>query len=168
MDQQGIDKLVESAARGDRQAYGELVERYYRPVLLECVAVLGQLHDAEDAAQEVMLQGFTKLPTLRNPVQFPAWIRTIARNACLNRLRRPKAATGLDPDLAAAKAEGKYGDLQEAISLLPKELRTAVMLYYFDGQNVKAVAQQLCISSSTVYGRLQTALRQLSERLSES
>jgi RNA polymerase sigma-70 factor, ECF subfamily len=166
MSQQGTDKWVESAAKGDRQAYGELVGRYYRPVLMECLAVLGRLHDAEDAAQEVMLQGFTKLATLRNPAQFPAWIRAIARNACLNRLRKPKAATGLDPDRTAATAEGEYGDLQEAISLLPQELRTAVMLYYFDGQDVKAVAERMEVSPSTVYGRLQTALRQLSERLS--
>jgi DNA-directed RNA polymerase specialized sigma24 family protein len=62
MSQQGTDKLVESAAKGDRQAYGELVGRYYRPVLMECLAVLGRLHDAEDAAQEVMLQGFTCRP----------------------------------------------------------------------------------------------------------
>lgn len=168
MSQQETDKLVESAAKGDRQAYGELVGRYYRPVLMECLAVLGQLHDAEDAAQEVMLQGFTKLATLRDPPQFPAWIRTIARNACLNRLRKPKAAASLDPDRTAGTTEGEYGDLREAISLLPKELRTAVMLYYFDGQDVKAVAQRLGVSPSTVYGRLQTALRQLSERLSES
>lgn len=67
MGQQGIDKLVESAAKGDRQAYGELVGQFYRSVLMECLAVLGQLHDAEDTAQEVMLQGFMKLPTLRNP-----------------------------------------------------------------------------------------------------
>jgi RNA polymerase sigma-70 factor, ECF subfamily len=166
MSQQDIDKLVESAAKGDRQAYGELVGRYYRPVLMECLAVLGRLHDAEDAAQEVMLQGFTKLPTLRNPAQFPAWIRAIARNACINRLRKPKAAAGLDPDRAAATADAGYGDLQEAISLLPQELRTAVMLYYFDGQDVKAVAQRMGVSTSTVYGRLQTALRQLSGRLS--
>lgn len=168
MNQQETDKLVESAAKGDRQAYGELVGRYYRPVLMECLAVLGQLQDAEDAAQEVMLQGFTKLPTLQNPVQFPAWIRTIARNACLNRLRKPKAASCLDPDRTAAKADPEYGDLYESIFLLPKELRTAVMLYFFDGQDVKAVAQRLEVSPSTVYGRLQTALRQLSERLSES
>jgi RNA polymerase sigma-70 factor (ECF subfamily) len=168
MSQQGTDKLVESAAKGDRQAYGELVGQFYRPVLMECLAVLGRLHDAEDAAQEVMLQGFTKLPTLRNPVQFPAWIRTIARNTCINRLRKPNAASGLDPDREAATADGEYGDLQEAISLLPQELRTAVMLYYFDGQDVKAVAQRIGVSPSTVYGRLQTALRQLSERLSES
>ena len=166
MSQKGTDKLVESAEKGDRQAYGELVERFYRSVLMECLAVLGRLHDAEDAAQESMLQGFTKLPTLRNPAQFPAWIRAIARNACINRLRRPKTTAGLDPDLAAAKADPEYGDLQEAISLLPKELRTAVMLYYFDGQDVKAVAERMEVSPSTVYGRLQTALRQLSQRLS--
>ncbi len=168
MSQQGTDKLVESAAKGDRRAYGELVERYYRSVLMECLAVLGRLHDAEDAAQDAILQGFTKLTTLRNPAQFPAWIRVIARNACLNRLRKPKAVPGLDPDREAATADGEYGDLQEAISLLPIELRTAVMLYYFDGQDVKAVAERTEVSPSTVYGRLQTALRQLSERLSES
>jgi RNA polymerase sigma-70 factor, ECF subfamily len=168
MSQRETDKLVESAAKGDRQAYGELVGRYYRPVLLECLAVLGRLHDAEDAAQETLLKGFTKLPTLRNPAQFPAWIRAIAKNACLNRLRKPKAAAGLDPDREAAKADADYGDLYEAISLLPMELRTSLLMYYFDGQDVKSVAQQLCVSPSTVYGRLQTALRQLSERLSES
>lgn len=168
MDQQGIENLVKLAATGDRQAYGELVERYYRPVLLECLAVLGRIHDAEDAAQETILQGFTKLPTLRNPVQFPAWIRTIARNICLNRLRGNKAISGLDPDRTQAKEYGHYADLYEAISLLPMELRTSLLLYYFDGQDVKAVADKLSISPSTVYGRLQTALRQLSEQLSES
>jgi RNA polymerase sigma-70 factor, ECF subfamily len=162
------DKLVKSASSGDRQAYGRLVEQYYRPVLLECLSVLGRIHDAEDAAQESMLQGFTKLPTLRNPAQFPAWIRAIARNLCLNRLRSPKAVLGLDPEKEAAKSEEQHDDLQEAISLLPNELRTPLLLYYFDGQNVKTVAQMLSLSVSTVYGRLQTAIDRLSQRLSES
>ncbi|NLH16514.1 MAG: sigma-70 family RNA polymerase sigma factor [Phycisphaerae bacterium] len=167
MDQKGIDILVKSASAGDRQAYGELVGRFYRPVLLECLAVLGRFHDAEDAAQETLLQGFMQLPSLRNPSQFPAWIRAIARNLCLNRLRRPKAVSGLDPNREVAKIEGDYRDLYEAISLLPMELRTSLLLYYLDGQDVKTVAQRLGVSPSTVYGRLQTALRQLSERLLE-
>ena len=48
---------------------------------------------------------------------------------------------------------------------LPGDLRLPLVMYYFDGQNVKTVAQKLAISTSGVYQKLRTAIKELHEAL---
>ncbi len=165
---QSDDNLVMAARRGDREAYAKLVRQYYKPILLVCLGYLGRRHDAEDAAQETMLQGFMKLPTLRKPGRFFAWLKRIAINNCINRFRNGRPTTELNEQMVASHPADDHQDLWEVISLLPNELRRVLVTYYFDGQDVESVARQLGISASTVYWRLQTAKRQLHRHMTET
>ena len=51
--------LVVASRQGDKGAYAVLLERHYRHVFAVCLGILGNLHDAEDIAQDAMLKGFT-------------------------------------------------------------------------------------------------------------
>ena len=79
------DELLRRARGGDTQARGELVSRYQETILRFCQTYLGGLHDAEDAAQDVMACVATgdQLPDQR----FRPWLYRVARNRCLAVLR---------------------------------------------------------------------------------
>lgn len=84
------DILIAASQRGDKSAYALLVKRHYRHVFAVCLGVVANVDDAEDIAQDVMLKGFLKISKLRSSEQFGQWILRIAKNLCIDFLRREK------------------------------------------------------------------------------
>jgi RNA polymerase sigma-70 factor (ECF subfamily) len=159
--------LVMAACQGERSAYAVLVRRYYNQVFLVCLGVVGNVHDAEDVAQETMIKGLEKIRQLRNRDQFGWWIVKIGRNLCINHLRRRASVERL-PVLREDESCGHDAgtmDLHEAVARLPWDLRLPLVMYYFDGRSVKAVADTLEISTSGVYAKLREALKELHDTL---
>ncbi len=167
LEQRSDRALVMAARQGRRPAYAQLVRRHYQAVFLVCLGVLGNVHDAEDAAQDALIAGFERLGQLRSPEQFRSWLLTIARNLSINLIRRNAVSQRrLDQRLEASEPKQDAGDeLQQAIAALPWDLRLPLVMYYFDGRSVKAVAQTLEISTSGVYAKLRTAIRELHQAL---
>ncbi|MCU0916881.1 MAG: sigma-70 family RNA polymerase sigma factor [Planctomycetes bacterium] len=168
MDDRSDKELTWAACQGDRTAYAVLVRRYHQPVFLVCLGVLGKVHDAEDIAQEAMIRGFQQICQLRDGSQFSGWIVTMARNLSINLLRKRKvAAKAVEAEVPAARepSESRHEELQQAVARLPWDLRLPLVMYYFDGQNVKSVARQLDISTSGVYQKLRAAVKELHEIL---
>ena len=167
MEQRSDRELVVAARQGQRPAYAQLVRRHYQPVFLVCLGVLGNVHDAEDAAQDALIAGFERLGQLRAPEQFRSWLLTIARNLSINLIRRSAVNQRLlDRRPEDSEPKRDAGDeLHRAIAELPRDLRLPLVMYYFDGRSVKAVAQALEISTSGVYVKLRTAIRELHEAL---
>ena len=171
MDVQSDENLVADSCAGDKKAYALLVKRHYKYVFLACMGVLGNVHDAEDAAQEAMLKGFVRIRSLRDGSQFGAWITKIAKNSCINFIRRQKRTQRATEKRAQRAIEEKArqpgqtatrnDELQSAIKKLTKEARLPLVMYYFDGQSVKTVAQKLNISQSGVYLKLRAAIKEL-------
>ena len=91
MDERSDRDLVTASCGGDRTAYAGLVRRHYGHVFLVCLGVLGNIHDAEDVAQDAMIKGFEQIRQLRDGDQFGGWIVAIARNLSINQLRKRKA-----------------------------------------------------------------------------
>ena len=83
--------LVMASCRGDRPAYADLVRRHHNHIFLVCLGVLGNVHDAEDVAQDAMIKGFERIRQLRDGAQFGAWIAKIARNLSVSALRKRHA-----------------------------------------------------------------------------
>lgn len=81
------ESLVGAAARGDEGAFEELVRRHRSTIRAVCVEMLGDRHDAEEAVQDTFAKAYAALSRLR-PGSFPGWLREIARNACIDELRR--------------------------------------------------------------------------------
>jgi RNA polymerase sigma-70 factor (ECF subfamily) len=170
LDERNDKYLVTAACRADRAAYAGLVRRHYDHVFLVCLGVLGNVHDAEDAAQEAMIKGFERIGQLREGAQFGGWIVAIARNLSINLLRKRRAAGKMAEagELAGpGRTESPYEDLRQAVARLPWDLRLPLVMYYFDGQNVKAVAEKLDISTSGVYLKLRTAIKELHDLLTQ-
>jgi RNA polymerase sigma factor (sigma-70 family) len=155
--------LVFACRQGDRSAYADLVRRHYNPAFLVCLGVLGNVHDAEDVAQDAMIKGFEQIGHLRQASQFGPWIVKIARNLSVNMVRRRKTmARALAERPTRPLSEGAGDErLQQAVAQLPWDLRLPLVMYYFDGQNVKTVARKLEISTSGVYQKLKTAITEL-------
>ncbi len=169
MNDRSDENLVVACRAGDGNAYGLLVRRHYKHVFLICLGILGNVHDAEDIAQDAMLKSYVRIRTLRDDSQFGPWLARIAKNLCVNFIRRKKYTKTVAAERAvhANQSETDYDNLQQAIEQLPQEIRAPLVMYFFDGQSVKTVAKRLDMSSSTVYLRLRTAMTELHSLLAK-
>ena len=168
MDELTDKNLVEACYTGDKQMYAELVKKYYRRVFLVCMGMLGNVSDAEDIAQEVMLKGYIEIKKLRDGEKFAQWITRIAKNMCLNVIRKEKNLQKAIAQRAFQEAGNptQNHSLEKAIQKLPSDERLVLLMYYYDGQKVKSVAEKLNISTSNVYLKLRSATNQLHDILS--
>ena len=160
---------VKAVCLGDRSAYTQLARKHYQTIFLVCLGVLGNVHDAEDVAQETLIAGFERIAQLRHPDQFRNWMVKIARNRSVNFLRGKAAgrqALRQSPQALLPEPDQKE-DLRQAIAQLPWDLRLPLVMYYFDGRSVKSVAQALEISTSGVYLKLRTAICELHDILTK-
>ena len=163
------ESLVRACQRDDKTAYAALVKRHYRHVFAICLGMLANVDDAEDVAQEAMLKGLLKIKKLDKAGQFESWILQIARNLCIDFLRRRKRtkAVGIKQQTQPAQQTGGNHDLQRAIRRLPQELRVPLTMFYFDGKNAKTIARKLNISHSGACQKIRAARKQLHELLTE-
>jgi RNA polymerase sigma factor (sigma-70 family) len=154
----------------DEAARAAFVEEQYGHVFAVCYGVLLNVHDAQDAAQETMLKGLMKVAEGNTPERLRAWLISVARNLCIDHLRRQKRRKPPDPEplpTTLQQNEKAEQDLEQAIRRLPGELRVPLLMFYFDGRNPQAIAENLNISYSGVCHRLRAARRQLHELLTE-
>jgi len=157
------DNVVRACQAGDKAAYATLVERHYRHVFALCLGMLGNVHDAEDIAQEAMLKGFSNIRKLAKVGRFEPWILKIARNSCLDFLRRQKRlkARAAEHRTEHARKTNDNHDLERAIGRLPLELRLPLTMYYFEQKNAGMIAKRLNISHSLACQRIQRARAEL-------
>jgi RNA polymerase sigma factor (sigma-70 family) len=175
-----IRHLVESSRSGDLDAFAALVGRFQNMAHGCAYAILGDFHEAEDAAQEAFIECYQRLSDLREPEAFPGWFRRILVRKCRQMLRRPRLqtapleeafnagrepiATGPDPGQAAALRETQRRVL-DAIRSLPEGQRMATTLFYIDGYSLNEVAEFLEAPVTTVKKRLHDSRRKLKERM---
>src|SRR3954471_12827553 len=80
--------LLKRVTQGDQRAFEELVEKYKQPVFNMIYRTLPDATEAEDLAQAVFVQVYKSAARYRVEAKFSTWLFTIARNLCLNELRR--------------------------------------------------------------------------------
>ncbi len=80
--------LMSRVKRGDTRAFAELVDKYKQQIVNFVARMVGDETDAEDIAQTVFVQAYRSARRYRESARFSTWIYTIARNFCLNELRR--------------------------------------------------------------------------------
>lgn len=163
MNDSSDQKLVSDAKRGKKDAYAVLVKRHYRHVFAACLGILGNVYDAEDIAQDAMLTGFLKIRKLHRAEQFSRWILRIARNLCIDLLRRKKHVKAIVAGypVHSEQKESQNHDLQHSIRQLPLELRLPLVMYYFDNKSTEKIAERFGISHSSVCSRIRQARKQL-------
>jgi RNA polymerase sigma-70 factor (ECF subfamily) len=161
-------QLAASCRSGDKSAYAGLVKAYCWRVFAICLAMLGNSHDAEDVAQQALVKGWSEIRQLRDSECFGVWIVRIARNLCVDLIRRRSRERIAFAESAAERVSGskEYPELWAALVKLREEYRVPLMLYYFDGRSAKKIGETLEISEAAVQARLSRARRRLRELLS--
>ena len=165
MEQRG---LVERAGRGDHEAFAVLVRASIAH--LEAVArlILRDPDLARDAVQEAYLGAWRNLPGLRDPDRFDAWLHRLTVNACLEVLRRRRRRpieVDLDPIGPVVGDETNIvadrDQLERGFRRLGPDQRAVLVLHYYVGMPISAVAETLDIPLGTAQSRLGRAMAAL-------
>lgn len=167
------EELAHAYARGEPASFEELVLRYSASVYAFCLRMTGTAEDAEDLTQEVFLQLLRVLPRARTDLPLRPWIFVIARNKCLDHLkrRRPLPFTRLSafdtaaldvPDAAPSpeervEREGLQAAVQRAIAALPERYRAVVALRSSTDLTFGEIGQALDLPENTVKTHFQRA-----------
>ena len=170
--------LVQQTLAGDQQAFESLVQRYHTPLFNFICHSLGDYDQACDIAQQVFLQLYISMPTLRTGEPLKAWLFQVARNRCLDELRRKRALHFSDLEMAGDDDElspldilpdtrpqpeeiAERNDLQQklrqAIDSLPPKFRSVVMLRYTAQLSFSEIGQTLNMPEATAKTYFQRA-----------
>ena len=168
--------LVQQALNGDQEAFEALVGRYQHSLFGLIYHYVGEYHEAEDILQQVWLQLYLSLTTLRACVQIKPWLFTVARNRSLDFLRHKYLLsqrllffcegearneedevsfleaipdTSLTPE-ELAEQHDLQREIQHAIRTLPHTYRPVVWLFYRSQLNYTEIGRILNMPNSTV------------------
>ena len=158
-------ECVRAVVAGNRERFGELVQRYQRAVYSVTLAYTRDAHHAEDLAQEVFVKAYGSLAQLREPVRFGAWLLQIARHQAARGFRRraAQATQALTPETDPA-APGPPGDAERSarvlacIEELPELYRETLRLKYQEALSCREIAAREGVPIGTITSRLTRAL----------
>jgi len=179
-----------SAAGGDKAAFARLVEKHKQSVYGLCYRLLPSVEESRDAAQEAFVRAYTRIRDFDARQPFAAWVLRIARNHCIDllRRRRPTLAlssegrgddgpeTGVAPELPDHFAQGgeqamqeqeAQRDLDRAIAALPPRYREVIALFHIQHRSYAEIAAALGVPMGTVMTWLHRARKELKAQLSE-
>ncbi len=179
--------LMLRVKQGDREAFEELVDKYKHRVMNVIYRTLGDAAEAEDLAQNVFVQIFKSAHRYRVAAKFSTWLFTIARNLCLNEIRRRSRhpAESLDlphpehtdqprrqledantfpaPDLLLQ--EELEQKIQQALAGLPENQRLAIVLCRDEELSYEEIAQVLGCSLSATKSLIHRGRETLKQKL---
>jgi RNA polymerase sigma-70 factor (ECF subfamily) len=170
-------RLVEQYCLGDRSAFAALVQIWEQRLLTIAYRVVGNVHDAEEVRQMVLLKLARSLPKLDDPARFAGWLRRCVVNEAVTWVRRRNSETkrreafgaaGADvlptpPELALAAERSQR--LQKALGRLDPDLRAILSLRFDEGLTIRQIAEVLGKPPMTVHGQIAKAVNQLRQRL---
>ena len=177
------EELVTRSQGGDVDSFNQLILRWERPIYALAYRVLGREEDARDVSQEAFLRAYRALPGFKGEAKFSSWLYRIALNLCRDWMRKQRRAPvqqmpeGMDPvemagesgpvesveDLVARKELSQI--VGEAMTLLPDEQRTAIILKEYHGMTFQEIAELQGVPLSTVKTRLYQGLTVLRRHL---
>jgi RNA polymerase sigma-70 factor (ECF subfamily) len=172
-----ITTLVQRAQQGDRQAYGELVERFQPTVYAVALARLRNPTEAQELTQEVFLHGMKKLAQLRDAECFAGWLRQITVRMAINRLTRHgplhkvegealenAEARGTSPLEQMVSAEQRE-ELWKGLDQLKALDRATLVAFYINGRSLKEMSREFETPVGTIKRRLHVARNRLKRHL---
>lgn len=155
------------------QRLTDMMREYGQSLLHTCFLILHDAHAAEDAVQDTFLKAYKNLHRLRAASNEKAWLMTIAVNTCRDYLRtawlrRVDRRVPLeDLPIAAPDSEPFDDTVTQAIMGLPRKLREAFVVYYFQQTTIAQTAEILGVTERIVGYRLKKARDILQDALKE-
>lgn len=159
--QEQLKKLVADQIITHQQMYYLLAYSYVRNEA-----------DAMDILQDSIYKALASLDKLKDPDSIKSWFYRIVVNTSLDRLRKQKREVVAEEELLDGLDQGKEDrypdlDLWRAMDTLPDELRTIVVLRFFEDYKLEEIARHLQLNLNTVKSRLYRALERLKIQLSD-
>ena len=175
LDPQSDDWLVGKARAGDSDALEVLIRRHRDRIYRIALRMLSDPDDAEDVAQDVVIQVWTALAGFTGASSFTTWLYRIVINRCVNHSRRQRPTRQLletDHPVAAGPeqtvlARGQVEATATALTALPGDLRSALVLHEMEGLSYQEVARILAVTEGAVRGRIYRARRSMLTDLQE-
>jgi RNA polymerase sigma-70 factor (ECF subfamily) len=186
------EMLMVRYQRGDRHAFATLVGRYERPIYNFVIRQLRHPDLAQDVTQDVFLRVVQKASEFKHEARFSTWLYTIARNLCIDQLRklshrrhpsldqpphgapdaRPLGESVADPHPDASAERSAVGAevatcILRAVDVLPDEQREVFLLREIGNLPFKEIAAVTGVGENTVKSRMRYALDRLQEALSD-
>jgi RNA polymerase sigma factor (sigma-70 family) len=170
---QSDERLLVLIRRGHHGAFEALVQRYQSRLLAFCRHMLGSQEDAEDVLQEVFAAAFNAICADDRPINARPWLYRIARNRCLNHLRRPQAVGQDEMDLferdggtSTADTVHRREEFRQIVGDvhgLPETQRTALLLREIDALSYDQIAHAMDTTVPSVKSLLVRARVSLAE-----
>ena len=164
--------LVEAVRAGKRDAFRKIVEQNERFITKVTVGMLNNTADAEDIAQETFLRFYRMMHQYKGESSLRTYLTKIAMNLSLNMLKKRKAEAWKNRELSdnwlsdGVDSYKKLDDsalIEAALTALPEEFRSVVVLRLVQGFSTKETAGLLDIPQGTVLSRLARGQQKLRE-----
>jgi len=164
------DALLARARAGQSEAFEQIYRWFERPVFTLALRICGDREEAADVLQDTMIKLFHHLDDYRGGSPFWGWLRQIAVNEALMRLRRSKrlvSEIGMEEEdlpadagpLPAAAADAAA--LQRALAALPAATRSVLWLYHAEGYTHDEIAALMQRTASFSKSQLARGTRRL-------
>ena len=163
--------IVHQCLSGDTEEFALLVDKYKDRIFALVYAKVGQFQDAEDLTQDVFLEAYKNLSTLRRWDNFYPWLYSIASNQCKNfhRAQKRQVVTAHlarqddnhRMDMHAHSEKLRNERVHDALASLPEMHRQVLVLRYMAGMKSKEIAETLRVSPNTINQRLMRARAKL-------
>ena len=183
-------ELVESARKGDRDAFRTLFERYHRRAYALAFGVLRHQDDALDVVQDAFIKAHKYLDKFEGNSSFYTWLYRIVMNLAIDHLRKHKRVKPVELDEAHLE-EGAAGDdsllpkflggnpgralmdkeirarIDEALAELSENHRPVLVMRELEGMSYEEMAQAMGCSKGTIMSRLFHARKNMQKRLAD-
>ena len=179
-------ELVLLAQRGDKRAFGMLVDKYQRKLGRLLSRMIRDQSEIEDVVQESFIKAYRALPNFRGDSAFYTWLYRIVINTAKNHLvalgRRPTVSTDIEIDDAENFDSGNElrttetpestlmtkqiaQTVNDTVASLPEELRTAITLREIEGLSYEEIASIMSCPIGTVRSRIFRARETIAVKL---
>jgi RNA polymerase sigma-70 factor (ECF subfamily) len=168
------DALIARARRGEATAFEQIYRKFERPVFTLALRLTGEREEAQDVLQDTMLRLFDRIADFRSESPFWGWLRQIAVNEALMRLRKrgrmPPTDEAIDEqleshDVLLPPAAADAGLLARAMGRLPDATRSVLWLYHAEGYTHDEIAGLMGRTTSFSKSQLARGTRKLRELL---
>ena len=181
MEREDDVQLIQRTLSGDDTAFGILLRRHQKSVHALVWRKIGDFHTAEDITQDIFLQAYKKLSTLKNHNQFAGWLYVIADRLCIDWSRKRRLPTQslegtpveeierssythhVSETQETELAEHRHELVKKLLAKLPESERTVVTLYYLGEMTTKEIGKFLGVSVDTIKSRLRRGRKRLQE-----
>ncbi|AJC25245.1 RNA polymerase sigma factor SigW [Bacillus velezensis] len=180
-----IKKRIKQVKKGDQNAFAEIVDLYKDKIYQLCYRMLGNVHEAEDIAQEAFIRAYVNIDSFDINRKFSTWLYRIATNLTIDRIRKKKPDYYLDAEVAGTEGLTMYSQIaadgvlpedavlslelsdtiQKKILKLPDKYRTVIVLKYIDELSLIEIGEILNIPVGTVKTRIHRGREALRKQL---